>query len=341
MKKLFCILAVLLLLSVMAPAAYADAWFPAEDDMNEALISSPYTNGDCYALNVFLSNYAEMAMKDIDANTPLNSCISGLLKHFELNPTVYPNDVTSFLASDGSRYMQISGSKYEERMWDLFGRSASATDHPGYSNGVITVSAENYGAALTVYASAVSCYIMGENLYSVEFEIYNCTDSSFKGRYETANCNLPENRGTRIATGNALFYFYGGAAVTSFQVSDFTLMQYTLWEVTGEFPYTNNNRPYESSPVTEEPTQAETQQPSASQSEPANESTTESTGPAEPTEASEYNAAAEKEASTGKDKRPDLPINAIIWAVAITLISVIVLITILLLFRMKQKNKKM
>lgn len=276
MKKIVALALLLALFAALCPTAGADAWIPPEE-YNHALVASPKEDGACYALNVFISNYAEMGRDAWAGKSPDNVCIEGLLKHFELNPGVYPDDVFSHTAEDGTRYMAVSEEKFEKRMEDLFGRRVSAREHPGYHDGYIWVTAENYGAPITIYASVTDCFADSKNYYTVAFTIYNCTDSSFTNRYGTSYYNLPENHGEKIASGIACFYYWGPTDATTFHAYEFELDYYRLNETGVPFPYSNPNVPAHSpvrsteapdtqgttEPITEPPVPDTTQTPAA------------------------------------------------------------------------------
>lgn len=279
MKKIVAVALLLALLAALCPSVGADAWIPPEN-YNHALVASPKEDGACYALNVFISNYAEMGRDAWAGKSPDDVCIAGVLKHFELNPGVYPEDVFSYTAPDGTRYMAISEEKFEKRLNDLFGRKVSAKEHPGYHDGYVWVTAENFGAPISVYASVMDCFADSENLYTVTFTIYHCTDSSFTNRYGTSYYNLPENRGEVLASGFAQFYYWGPTDASTFYAYEFELEYYRLYETDVEFPYQNPNLPADISALpTEAPesTEATTEPP---------ETTVATTAPPESTQAS-------------------------------------------------------
>ena len=191
MKKLIALSLAFLLCTGLIFSASADAWFPAEDEVNEHLEQSIYHDGDCYALNVFLSNYAETQLDYYAQGSNLGDAYKALLKHFELNPTAYKEGiVTSFVGSDGKTYMKVDADKFEDRMNDLFDVQVVSESCDSYQDGYMVVSAENFGAPLKVYASATSCSVMSPNLYLVYFDIYRY-DGNVSKMYSIANDNLP------------------------------------------------------------------------------------------------------------------------------------------------------
>lgn len=244
MKKSFCLLLCLLIFASLPLTAFADAWIPQEEDSNENLIALPEKNGDCYALNAFLSYFAETQLTELIIYdvAPEEYC-AVLLKHFELNPRLYPDDVSSFHDAQGNTYMQISESKFESCMVEFFGMDISATQCPGYKDGRITVSAENYGAEKLVFASSINCSIMGHELYYVSFEIYEAQDPS--AYLSTANTQLDQATITHLADGYCLIRYEGSLDQTAFKPSDFTLYEFYLSNESGSRPYGNKNLPYE------------------------------------------------------------------------------------------------
>lgn len=254
MKKMLSLCLALLLCAMLALPAAADAWIPPTDDggYNEALVYLPYAEGDCKPLNVFLSNYAEANLAEFDPFAADALASEVTLKHFELNPTAYPEDVLCETDANGAAYMRITGEKYEERVSALFGRALKAEDCPGYQDGAIYVTAENYGAPVQVFAHAVFCNYMGDGHYYVAFDVYKVMDG-------VADCyalaDIPED-GTaqQLGRGYANFSYAGDMGATEFHAYNFTLVDF--WMNAENIPYTNENLPYTpEEPTTEPPVQ--------------------------------------------------------------------------------------
>ena len=324
MKKLLCLTLVLLLCSALVLPAAADVWFPLDDEVNQNLVDSPENDGGCYALNVFLSNYAETQLLYFDEQSTVEDAFPALLKHFELNPGAYEGSVASFVGADGQTYMKIDGEKFESRMLDLFCLSISAADCPGYEDGYIVVSAENYGAPLTVYASAVSCSIIGHNQYFVTFEIYQ-TDSGVSDKYAIANCNLPDDRDELIGEGVARFYYYGSTEETEFHPYDFILAEYDQRESYQEKPYANENLPHDESKPTSAVTEANSEETRPSSVE---------TGTSE--EAAPQPSTGKVQLESPPEKVPKDNTGLILLVVGIAVLSVAALAIILLVFKKKK-----
>lgn len=243
MKKLFSLLLALSLLLSAVPAVFADAWIPPEDEVNQMLCALPEKEGDCAVLNRFLTRYTETGA--IDLNSYFSSeedYFNSLLKHFELNPQLYPDSVRSYTDADGRVYMEIDAPCFETTMAKLYNNKFPIENCPGYSDGKIRVSAENYGADKQVFTSAIHCNIMGSSLYYVYFETYAAA-SDAEELLSVPNSALKKEELTLLAEGSCLFYFYGDVEQSSFTEEDFIFLESSFYEVHNEFPYSGENLP--------------------------------------------------------------------------------------------------
>lgn len=264
-RRFLCFAFACLFVFSAAVSASADAWIPPDDNScNENLLNSCNMQEQCRALNVFVSNYIEAGvcnyypgMSAASAYPELNDPIAYLatLKHFELNPAAYLGDVSAF-EEDGKTYMKVSGSAFERRAYTLFGAILSAEDCPGYqSEGIIIVSAENFNAELSVFASVSQVFHHFNEYYSAQFDVFEAPDGVTR-KYNTPYFELPDNL-NKIGSGSIWFYYYGDPSVDTFSPTDFELSQISA-NVTGTIPYSNENEPYErtfisAGPIIEEP----------------------------------------------------------------------------------------
>lgn len=236
-KVLSLLLCGLLVFLAVCPVA-ADAWIPPDDDFNMSLMESPHEENACRALNVFASNYVEVNVIDYES-MDTEQIARATLKHFELNPAVYPDDVSS-LQIDGKTYMTISGSAFERRVKALYGMTVPAEDCPGYQeDGTIVVSAENYDATITVCASVRWVDYLGEGRYIASFDVVEKKDG-VSGMYNITNNDLPASCKT-IGQGSVEFFYFDTKA-KSFSPSDFELYRFSM-SVEGTIPFTNANEP--------------------------------------------------------------------------------------------------
>ena len=243
MKKLFPLLLALCLLLSAVPAVHADVWIPQEDEINQSLCDLPEKEGDCYALNAFLTRYAESGTTDLSEYFSTEAdYYKSLLKHFELNPELYPGSVRSYTDGDGNTYMELDASCFGEAMAKLYNTKMPVENCPGYSDGKIRVSAEDYGAEKRVFSSATHCDIMGSGLYYVSFETY-VTESDVEALLSVPNSALDKDSLTLLAEGSCLFYFYGDVEQSSFTSDDFTFLENSIYEVYAELPYSGENLP--------------------------------------------------------------------------------------------------
>ena len=330
-RKLFSLLLALLLCSVIPLSAAADAYFPPERidgfDMNYAFME----DGTCKALNVFISNFAEVGIPEFSEDTPHPDLIAAVLKHLELNAGYYPAHVKQITAQDGSPYMQFSGEFFEDRMEHLFGIYIPATECPGYRNGSIEVSADHFGGPIQVFASVYGCYPMGGDVYEVMFDVFR-VDEDFSGWYTTSYGNLPWDKLTTLGSGSALVEYPGGKTDENISSSDFTLIELTM-DVSG-LPCRGANLPFGH----EEPTEpAETTMPTQAE-EPAVPTSAPETEPEEPeTKPTFRNEKDDPEPEKPVDTKSNISISlvlTIILVVAIVLLAL--LIIVFLIVRKKQ-----
>lgn len=244
MKKIICLLLILCLLNAMIPAVFADVWIPEPEDKNEYLLALPEKSGDCYALNAFLTFFAETQLSSFSAwSAATEYYFEILLKHFELNPDQYPGQVSTYTGSGGNICMEVSPALLEQQMAELFGLKVSAEDCPGYQDSSIRVTADNFGAEKQVFASATDCQIWGPQEYIVFFEIYSAEDPE---RYlSTANAELTTEGLALLAEGQCTFRFEGDMQQAEFSSSDFIFNSFYISAEYGVRPYANKNLPAE------------------------------------------------------------------------------------------------
>ena len=334
MKKLVALILVLLLCSAMILSASADAFIPPDDNCNYNLLSSPYFDGDCYALNIFLSNYAETQLTYYEIGSGNGDAFLALMKHFELNPKAYKKGtVTSFTGADGVTYMRIDGDRFEDRMEDLFSIDIDVESCHTYYDGDIVASAENLGAPIRVFASAEYCDYLGNYLYRVAFQVYKC-NGDVSGKYGIANQNLSAEDGEVIGSGYANFYYYGSRGETEFHNYDFVLSLYALNKDSQLPPYGNENKPYVE--FVEESTEA----PTESTVEVSTQETAAPTEPVEETEQSSVGETLPTEESVKGDldggNRISLALVLSLGLVAIIVMTLTPLVIILVVFHRKK-----
>lgn len=326
MRKILALLLAVLLLGGLALSASADVYIPPERvdgfDMNYAYME----NGTCKALNTFLSNFAEVGIKDFSSDSADEDVLSAVLKHLELNARFYPKYVKK-LTKNGDTYMQISGSYFEQRAEFLFGRTISASECPGYQDGKIIVSADHYDGPISVFASVYGCYPAGEGLYDVYFEVFR-VDKDFSGWYTTAYSNLPWDNLTSLGTGNALIAYAGGKTEENISTSDFTLMELSM-NVDG-IPCQGANLPEGYLAPTEPPTEAPTEEVTEAPTEKPTE---------EPTEKPTFQIEKETEPEEEEEKEPASGTINITMVLIIILVAAVVLLALLLIVMLLVKKK--
>ncbi len=280
MKRIVCLFLALLLLGALTLSASADAIILPEYEPPYDITTAHRTNGDCKALNTFLSNFAEAGLMEYDHTSPDSVAIAVTLKHLELNAKLYSSDVKKVTGDDGKTYMRVSKSVFERRMDRMFDRDISASECPGYEDGSIFVSAEHFNGPIEVFASVTDCEYAATDLYRVWFDVY-FVDKSFSNWYGTANRNLPSSKITLLGSGEALVDYDGGETKSSISTADFSLEMFTM-DATG-IPCMGENLPYgvePTEPPTEAPTQAPTEPPTQTPTEEFVQETLIATAPA-------------------------------------------------------------
>lgn len=264
MKKILALTLAVLLLAMLPLSASADAYIPPEEPVvGYDILTAHEYDGTCKPLNTFLSNFAEMGLENYYLDTPDEEVIACVLKHIELNATYYSGDVTCRTLDDGKPYMTLTQELFDARMARLFGRNIPAQNCPGFDSGHITVSADHYGGPIDVIANVNSCYLQGDGLYEVFFDIYYI-HTDFSGWYTTAYYNLPLDNLTHRGTGRAIVHYAGGQTLDTISTSHFSLVEWQMdaWGIAGP----GDNLPYSPvvetlPPETEAPTEAPTQPP--------------------------------------------------------------------------------
>ena len=348
-KRILTLVMALLLMAAMPMTARADAWIPPDSMANLYLVSVYYDYNDCTALNYFISNYVEANLKEYQTDSSEDAvAIAGVLKHFELNAGLYPNDVSSFIGEDGKTYMKIAAGKFEDRVRQLYRREIAARDCPGYEDGHIQVSAENYGAAIRVVGIASNCSYLGDGNYKLGFRVYYIPEG-VSDQYGLT-CGAMDARGYQVLGEGVLTFYFGDPTRTAFRSSDFQLTYF--WMNAEGIPCTNPNVPMtrpepptedttpatteapteETTEVTTEPTEAATTEPNTEvTTEPSTEVTTEA-----PTEEVTVPTRDETGDEGGTGIVTELLIRALVALVI--LLALVSLAVILLLFKKKDKH---
>ncbi len=245
MKKLAILFLALILCIAMPISAAADAIIYDPSKVNENLIECPINEGDCKAINVFLSNLVEANVVKYEYNNIeyKQVAIAGTLKHFELNGPLYAQ-VSSSKDPEGRTYMAIGADTFEKKLKQIFNTVIKASDCPGYKDGKIYVTAENFAAPINVFASVHLIQPIDDGTYKAFFYVYKAS-SELTNRYSTPHYLLPTENLERIAQGNCIFRFNGSLSQTSFSTSDFSVMRFNLSNYdSADFLYTNANEPY-------------------------------------------------------------------------------------------------
>lgn len=332
-RKIFALLLAVLLLGSLCLSAAADAYIPPERiegfDMNYAYME----DGNCKALNTFLSNFVEIGLSSYSQSTRDDAVIAYVLKHLEINAGYYPSDVKKTTGDDGKTYMKISESIFEKRMLRLFGRNISADQCPGYENGKITVTAEHFGGPITVFASVYGCYPMGDNVYDVYFDVFRI-DQDFSGWYSTSYSNLPWDNLTRLGSGSALVKYAGGKTNETISTADFALIEFSM-DAEGipcaganvPYGYVKETQPPETEPATEPVTEPATQPETKPETEPVTEPETEPELLPDPENQKEDMTDEEDEEDTSSVQSQNYT-----WILVIVLVGAVVLLALILLF---------
>ncbi len=248
MKKILAFLLATCLLLAAVPAVFADLWIPEYE--NENLVALTYTDGDCYALNAFLTYVVEakFGMNDSEEFTFEEQC-NFALKHLELNPGLYNGAVKGYTNGQGETYMEVSGAQFEQTVRDFFGISISADRCKGYSDGKIYVSAENFATEKDFFASVNYCSNLDSSAYFVSFEVYRAENAA--DYLEIANVNLPKSELTLLGEVRCIIYYWGGREATEFQVTDFRLVSKRDFHNPVELPFGNENKPFDPKTVSQ------------------------------------------------------------------------------------------
>lgn len=262
-RKLLALLLALVLCLTVPLSVAADAYIPPEEPASSGydILNAHKRNGTCKALNTFLSNFVEIALRSYHSATSDEDVIAAVLKHIELNAQYYSASMSKVTGDDGKTYMKVSESLFNKRMQALFGRDIPASHCPGYDNGYITVTADHYGGPIQVFASVYDVYAMGGGVYDVYFDVY-FINKDFSGWYTTAHDNLPTENLSLLGSGNAVIQYDGGETEDSISTSDFGLLEYFM--AAEGIPCQGANVPYgyveeTLPPETEAPTEPETE----------------------------------------------------------------------------------
>lgn len=270
-KRLLTLGLALLLAAAFPMTVAADVWIPPDDNVNEALLMSPYFENDCKAINAFVSNYVEANLKEYSDETPDSTVIAVTLKHLELNEGLFGSDVTKITGEDGRTYMKVSASIFETRAQKLFGRTISARNCPGYEDGSIIVSADNFGGPIRVFGSVDYLNYIGNGVYDLQFTVYY-VPGGVTDEYSVPYMDIIDRGYRELGTGYAVLYF-NDPAKTSFRTADFQLLDFHM-DAEG-IPCTDANLPMErqeqSSNSTDGPTEPEPTEtePEVTETEPA------------------------------------------------------------------------
>lgn len=324
-RRMICLLAAVLLVALLPMTAAADAWIPPEGGGYD-LELLPEIQGECKALNTFLSNYAETNLSYYDSQSGKDVAVATVLKHLELNAGLFPYDVFA-MEEDGVRYMRVSESAFERRMWLMFGKEYDAASLKGYAGGYVVVTAENFGGPIRVFASASRCRALGEGRYRVEFDVFY-VDKDFGNWYSVPNSRLPMDCVTKLGSGEAIFLYDDASGADGLTSADFSLVK---WQMSASgIPCTNENRPYGEEIPQETPgTEPESQETSEATEDTQPSEQTEQTKPDKPDEEEHREDYKRREKDTGAT-------TLILIVVLVVAVAVFALAVILLLFRRKK-----
>ena len=337
MKKFFVLLLALCLILSAVPTAFADVWIPELEDINEHLAALPGKEGDCAVLNRYLTRYAETGVAEIGEYYPSkdNHYLS-LLKHFELNPEPYPDAVSCFTAEDGIPYMQINGDMFQAKMAELYNAKLPVENCPGYAEGKICVTAENYGAEKCVFASAVNCSIISPNVYYVYFEVFFTTEE-IEAYLSVPNAQLDRTNLELLGEGSCMFYFYGDQEQSSFASEDFTFLEYNLYNQLTPIPNSGGNSPLPQAGATDDTEEIPTVV--VSTADAAKDDAEQPQGGDAPIAEHTYpdGSVPETIEETG-EKESDRNRMTLFLALGVAGVALLALAAVLVLFRKKEKN---
>ncbi len=235
-----------LILALTVPA-FADVWIPPDENMNMSLVGAPWDEEDCKPLNIFLSNYIEAGLLDFEDNydTADALMLTTVLKHIELNGLA-----KSTYEQGGKTCMEITPERLASSAMRLFHTGIDAEGLPGYRNGALYVTAENYKAAPQVLASAEYVDYRGESLYVVFFTVYQGRNAN--SYYGTPMSEIEDAPLTSIGSGRACVRYAGSTSDLDIRVEDLLLVWLEA-ELDGgaSLPYQTANAPAE--PPSKEP----------------------------------------------------------------------------------------
>lgn len=317
-RRTVSLLLAVLILSANVLCASADAFIPPEYTGYD--ITTAHTeDGNCYALNVFLSNFVEIGLEKYDETTTDSEMMAAVLKHLEINAAFFSDDVSQVNGADGKTYMRVSESIFNTRMQKLFGRSIPASNCPGYEDGSILVSAAHFGGPIQVFASVYRCEKESDGIYRAYFDAY-FVNQDFSGWHRTANRNLPAEKLTLLGKGEALVSYTAYDTLSSIASSSFSLVELSL-DAQG-IPCAGANLPYgveETEPPTEAPTEAPTEPETVPQ-------TQQETEPVQTTPEKDFSESPDSGTGAG-------PLTLII--VLVLVVAILALVIILLLIKKK------
>ncbi len=332
-KRMMLLVLAVLLAAALPLNAAADAWIPPDTEANSYLQGLNYYYNDCFGLNAFVSNYVEANVKEFEVSeTSDDAAIAATMKHFELNARLFSEDISSFVGDDGKTYMKIAAAKFEERLRIMYGRKIAAEDCPGYQDGYIIVSAENYNTAIQVLGIVSSCVSWGDGYYYAEFQVYYVPEGvdDHYGR----SCAELEEAGYQVLGGGNVVFYHGDPRAISFRAADFQLQSFYMYAE--GIPCTNRNLPMNQQ---EDPTEAATEATAEAATDATTEAVTE-----ESRETDTEPRADEPEKSTSGKNRPsrterskeDSQLLLIGLVVLVILVAVLALVIILLVFKRKK-----
>lgn len=322
-RRLFALTLVLCLMMPLPMLARADMWMPPDEEYCHGVLSMCYEDDVCGGINTFLSNYVEANVLSYDASASNESVMAKVLKHLELNASLFPDDITKFVGEDGRVYMRVSQELFERRMQILFDRYIDASVHAGYMNEEVIVSASHFGGPIRVFASAYRVDYLGDRTYWVGFEVYKAP-GSVNSYYTVCNRNLDTSQLESLGTGTATIRYGGDNEATNFKSTSFKLLKFSM--DAENIPCTTPNVPYTHTVEPEHQTQPPTTATQSAETQPPVTET-----PA--TELLATEAAEETEPAVREENKPSNDYQMIIVVLLVIAIALMALIVILLLFK--------
>jgi|GEM_PF-3182968 len=225
----------------LAVPALADAWVPPDNNVNYYLLDAPWAMEDTNrrTLNIFVSNYCEAGLLAYNsiADDARTQAMTTALKHIELNGLA--EDVYT---ENGKTVMKVNGKKFSSVCDRLFDMDIKASSCPGYRDGAIYVTADNYKPEPHIIAAVHYCDYLGNGNYTLNFTVFRGA-SSVADYYKVEHYELEENSDlVEVGSGTASLYYMGTAS--TFKVEDLELRTISVAGCDrSDIPYLTANDP--------------------------------------------------------------------------------------------------